>query len=69
MAAYAIHYLYNEISSFVKKMLLRFMTPSDVLSAINLTALVHLPLSEIFIGEKAKQYILCDDMSTANVYS
>lgn len=62
-----IHFLYNEVSSFVKKMLLRFMTPAVVQSAINITALdvgktsSYLPLSETFIGEKAKQYLSCDD--------
>lgn len=70
-----IHFLYNEISSFVKKMLLRFMTPTAVQSAINITALdiknnsLYLPLSEIFIGEKVKQYFSSDDndLSTAEM--
>ena len=70
-----IHYLYNEISSFVKKMLLRFLIPTSVQSVVNLTALdiknnsLYLPLSQVFIGEKVKQLFSSEDndISTAEM--
>ena len=55
-----IHFLYQEVQSFVKKLLLRFMQPSVVqnshIGTIDLDdASNYIALEEVFIGEKARK--------------
>ena len=70
-----IHFLGQEINAFVKKLLLRFMEPQAIqdrnvnISKINVNdSSKHKVLSEVFIGDKAKNYIdECDDLSTSDI--
>ena len=71
-----IHFLIREVQSFVRKLLLRFLAPSVVqgvqISTINLDdSEQYLPLDEVFIGEKAKSYLLhCDEeLATGDIRS
>ena len=57
-----IHILHREVQSFVKKILLRFIRPSVVqeiqIASIDLDdSSLYLPLSEVFIGDKARRFL------------
>lgn len=70
-----VHFLHQEITAFVKKLLLRFMHPRAVqgsnadISKINVKdSSKHKQLSEVFIGDQANTYVEeCDDLSTNDV--
>ena len=61
-----VHFLLREVQGFVKKLLLRFMVPT-VIQEQNLThielddASLHLPVEEVFVGDKARRYIEGDN--------
>ena len=69
----ALHSLRQEVHSFLKKLLLRFMTP-DVLQ-ISLKDIdpkdssAYKPLEQVFIGEKAQRYLSNCDLTTGEVKS
>ena len=67
-----IHCLHQEVTTFMKKLLLRFMQPQAVqgdISTINVKdSNKYKQLSEVFTGNQAKSYVEeCDDLSTSDI--
>ena len=69
-----IHILSREINTFIKKILLHFLSPSVVqsTSAANIDlddASLYVPLDEVFVGDKASTYLTNDesDLTTSDV--
>jgi hypothetical protein len=67
----AIHCLQQEVHSFIKKLLLRFMLP-EVIAASQLSVEVsdttlYKHLHDVFIGDKAQKYIEESDLSTNEI--
>ena len=68
-----VHVLYQEVLSFVKRLLLRFLSPGSLqgarISALDLhDTSQFLPLDKVFIGEKAKMFLTGDiELSTSEI--
>ena len=67
-----IHCLHQEVTTFMKKLLLRFMQPQavqDDISTINVKdSNKYIQLSDVFTGDQAKSYVEeCDDLSTSDI--
>ena len=69
-----IHFLHQEITSFVKKLLLRFMQSQAVQGNADISKInakdgdKYKQLSDTFIGDKARAFVdECDDLSTSDV--
>ena len=69
----ALHSLKQEVHSFLKKLILRFMNPEAIhmpLQEIDINdTSAYKPLEQVFIGEKAERYLSDSDMSRSEVNS
>lgn len=67
----AIHFLHQEITAFVKKLLLQFMQSQTVQSNAKINfkdTSKYKQLSEVFVGDKANMYVdECDELSTSDI--
>ena len=65
MQAPTMHFLHRAVQAFMKKILLRFLSPRSVQSSpchtIDLEdASIYMPLDQVFVGEKARNLAMSD---------
>ena len=64
LQAPTIHFLCRELKSFMKKLLLRFLLPIRAIQGTHVSSIdlddtsLYLPTEEVFVGDKARRYLL-----------